>query len=102
MTTLVLTQMEGVPEAELVALSLEGSREAYEEIVKFFLATWKQLRSLREPSKLRSWLCRIARNIVNNAVRRQGRQPADCAEGLNAAAEIPSADRSEERRVGKE
>ncbi|MDB6059220.1 MAG: polymerase sigma factor [Verrucomicrobiales bacterium] len=88
-------------DSELVARSLAGDRHAFGEIVaryqslvcslaysatgslaqsedlaqETFLAAWKQLNALREPAKLRSWLCAIARNIINNNFRKQGREP---------------------------
>jgi RNA polymerase sigma factor (sigma-70 family) len=40
-----------------------------------FLAAWKQLPQLREPARLRGWLCGITRNLAHNALRREGRTP---------------------------
>src|SRR5678816_323009 len=39
-----------------------------------FLAAWRQLDQLREPSRLRSWLCGIARNLARKARRRTVRE----------------------------
>jgi len=90
-----------VNDADLVALSLQGDREAYAAIVaryqsvicalayascgdvhqsedlaqETFIAAWKDLGGLKDPSRLRAWLRGIARNIVNNALRKQGRIP---------------------------
>ena len=76
-------------DTELVLQSLNGSREAFCQIVEqyqslicslaysatgsvtqsedvaqeTFVVAWKQLRQLREPEKLRSWLCSIARSV---------------------------------------
>src|SRR6266705_5442319 len=98
-------------DAELVSQSLAGNREAFERIVaryqslicslgysatgsisrsedlaqETFLTAWKQLHSLREPERLRSWLCGIARNLTNNAFRRQTREPLHRAESLETA-----------------
>jgi RNA polymerase sigma factor (sigma-70 family) len=47
--------------------SLSESEEMAQEV---FIAAWKELRSLREPEKLKSWLCGIARNISASKVRR--------------------------------
>ena len=35
-----------------------------------FLAAWRQLHQLREPGRLRSWLCGIARNLAGKAKKR--------------------------------
>jgi RNA polymerase sigma factor (sigma-70 family) len=55
-----------------------------------FVAAWKQLRDLREPVKLRPWLCGIARHLTHNWLRRQGREPVHAAETLAAAVESPA------------
>ena len=97
-------------DAALVAGSLAGDREAFAQIVaryqslicslaysatgslaqsedvaqETFVAAWKQLSGLREPGKLRSWLCGIARNLSYTAVHREGREPSHAAEPLQA------------------
>jgi RNA polymerase sigma factor (sigma-70 family) len=48
------------------------------------------LDSLKEPQKLRAWLCGIARRTTANALRRQQREPAQAAEPLDHAAEFPA------------
>ena len=81
-------------DAELVAESLDGSRDAFRRIVEryqtlicslaysatgnvsrsedmaqeTFIAAWKQLRALREPAKLRAWLCGIARHRIQKSL----------------------------------
>ena len=101
-------------DAELVRLSLAHDRDAFGEIVsrhqslvcalaysatgnlsrsedlaqETFLAAWKQLPQLREPLHLRARLCGIARNLIRNAQRRAGRDPARLAETLEAAPEV--------------
>jgi RNA polymerase sigma factor (sigma-70 family) len=105
-------------DTELVSQSLTGSREAFGGIVEqyqslicslaysatgsltqsedlaqeTFVIAWKQLRQLREPKKLRSWLCSIARSVISRATRRQTREPAHGAEALDIAHETPSPD----------
>jgi RNA polymerase sigma factor (sigma-70 family) len=100
-------------DAELVGESLAGNRDAFGQIVAryqslicslaysatgslsqsedlaqdTFVAAWKQLADLREPAKLRAWLCGIARNLIHNALRRQRREPSHDAETLEAIAE---------------
>ena len=100
-------------DAELVNASLAGNREAFGQIVsrhqalvcslaysatgsltqsedlaqETFIAAWQHLAGLREPEKLRPWLCGIARNLINNSVRAQGREPSHRAEALEDIAE---------------
>ncbi len=103
-------------DAELVRESLTGNREAFGQIVAryqslvcslafsatgnlsqsedlaqdTFVTAWRQLRDLREPEKLRSWLCRIARNLTYDALRRQGREPSHRGESLEEISETPA------------
>jgi RNA polymerase sigma factor (sigma-70 family) len=98
---------------DLVAASLGGDRDAFGQIVRrhqalvcslaysatgsltqsedlaqeTFIAAWKHLGDLREPVKLRSWLCGIARNLIRNSLRKQGREPSHRAEALENIAE---------------
>lgn len=45
-----------------------------------FVAAWHRLSELREPAKLRAWLCGIARNVSAKALRRSGREaPGDAS-----------------------
>ena len=100
-------------DAELVVASLNGNRDAFGQIVaryqslicslaysatgclgqsedlaqETFITAWKHLGHLRERHKLRSWLCGIARNRINNWLRREGREPSHAAEPLDAASE---------------
>jgi RNA polymerase sigma factor (sigma-70 family) len=79
-------------DAEVVAETLSCNREAFSQIVgryqslicslaysatgslgrsedlaqETFITAWKRLRMLREPPKLRAWLCGIARNRIND------------------------------------
>src|SRR5882762_32260 len=97
-------------DAELVSGTLTGNRDAFGQIVskyqslicslaysatgslgqsedlaqETFITAWKRLRHLREPAKLRSWLCGIARNRINNSLRREGREPLSRAEPIEA------------------
>src|SRR5271154_4346364 len=103
-------------DADLVAQSLAGSREAFGRIVarhqslicaltysatgdlnqsedlaqETFLTAWKELGKVREPAKLRSWLCQIARNLTFDALKQQGREPSHAAEPLDAMHESPA------------
>src|SRR2546425_7390289 len=103
-------------DADLVAQSLAGNRDAFGLIVsryqslvcpitysatgclsrsedlaqETFLMAWTQSGQLMEPAKLRAWLCGIARNLVNGAVRRDAREPASVAEPIDSIHEAPS------------
>ncbi len=55
-----------------------------------FITAWKHLGQLRERDKLRSWLCGIARNRINNFLRREGREPLHKAGLLDEVSESNS------------
>jgi len=66
-----------------LAYSATGSLSQSEDLAQdTFVAAWKHLRDLREPEKLRAWLCGIARNLIHNSLRKQGREPSHRAEPL--------------------
>ena len=116
-TTEAMRTME-LNDAELVAESLGGNREAFRQIVEryqtlisslaycatgnvsqsedlaqqTFVSAWQQLAELREPEKLRPWLCSIARFLISKEFRRLGREPAHAAESLEAVDEWVSPD----------
>jgi RNA polymerase sigma factor (sigma-70 family) len=103
-------------DAKLVAESLDGSRDAFRRIVEryqtlicslaysatgnvsrsedmaqeTFIAAWKQLGALREPAKLRAWLCGIARHRIQKNFERDGREPALNAAPLEDAHDTPA------------
>src|SRR6185312_13340234 len=109
-------------DAEIVAASLSGDRDAFGQIVaryqslicalaynatgdlsrsedlaqETFVTAWKKLGELREPGKLRPWLCGIAHNLISNCLRRQGREPSHTAETMEhldeTASDVPSPD----------
>ena len=88
-------------DAGLVAESLAGNHDAFRQIVEryqtlicslaycatgsvsqsedlaqeTFVIAWKDLAALREPAKLRSWLCAIVRFRISHQFRRQGWEP---------------------------
>jgi RNA polymerase sigma factor (sigma-70 family) len=59
--------------------SLNRSEDLAQEV---FVTAWKELRQLREPEKLKSWLCGIARRRAADAHRREGREPVCGAEEI--------------------
>lgn len=74
-----------------LAYSATGSLSQSEDLAQeTFLAAWKELNGLREPTKLRAWLCGIARNLINNFLRKQGRDPSHHAESLEGIHEAHS------------
>src|SRR5258705_11076108 len=103
-------------DAELVVASLAGNRDAFGQIVsryqslicslaysatgslgqsedlaqETFITAWRHLGHLRERHKLRSWLCGIARNRINNFLRREGREPVREAAPLEEVSESHS------------
>src|SRR5215468_12579673 len=108
--------VDNTSDSELVARSLAGDRDAFGRIVmryqtllcslaysatgslsqsedlaqETFVTAWRQLADLREPEKLRSWLCRISRNLAYDELVRQGREPIHKAETLEEIQESPA------------
>jgi RNA polymerase sigma factor (sigma-70 family) len=119
MTTETISPPE-LDDAALVTHTLSGSREAFGQIVgryqslicalaysatgslsqsedvaqETFLTAWKELPFLREPAKLRPWLCGIARNVTRRVRRGQAHEPAHGAEQLETSEELPALDAS--------
>lgn len=114
---------------ELVSQCLDGNRDAFAQIVEryqnlicsmaysatgnlsrsqelsqeTFVIAWKQLPELREPGKLRSWLCAIARNRIYKTLGKQRREPISGAEPLDVAEELPSVEQlPSEQAISKE
>ncbi|MGE0377687.1 MAG: RNA polymerase sigma factor [Planctomycetaceae bacterium] len=57
-----------------IAFGATGNLAASEDLAQeAFVSAWKSLQDLREPHKLRQWLCGIVRNLAHNRVRRQNR-----------------------------
>jgi RNA polymerase sigma factor (sigma-70 family) len=74
-----------------LAYSATGSLGQSEDLAQeTFITAWKHLGHLRERDKLRSWLCGIARNRINNFLRREGREPNHQAEPIEEVAETHS------------
>ncbi len=74
-----------------LAYSATGSLSQSEDLAQeTFIAAWKGLPTLRQPEKLRPWLCGIARNIIAGAMRIRKHEPANTAESIEAATDLPS------------
>jgi len=116
-------------DAELVSFTLAGDRDAFSRIVaryqilicslaysrignlglsedvaqETFITAWKHLRLLREPEKLRGWLCGIVRNRIHKSLEREGREPAHDAEPLEAVDDSPACEAlPSEQAIGRE
>ncbi len=100
---------ETMDDARLVALGRDGQREAFGQLVarhqsavcalaysacgnisqsedlaqETFIIAWRKLGDLKEPVRFKWWLYGIARNLISNAWRRQGRNPLAAAEPLD-------------------
>jgi RNA polymerase sigma factor (sigma-70 family) len=116
MTNLNTIEPVEAEDTQLVAKSLAGNRDAFGQIVtryqtlicslaysatgsftqsqdlaqETFVTAWKRLSELREPGKLRSWLCGILKNRVFKTYRRDGQEPIHSAESLETAHDLPS------------
>jgi len=76
-----------------LAYSATGSVSRSEDIAQeTFLAAWQQLGALREPAKLRAWLCGIARNRIQKCYERDGHEPSCHAATLAEVHDSPAAE----------
>ena len=108
--------VEGTTDIQLLELCLNGDRDAYGQLVnryqslicsmaysacgnltrsedlaqETFVTAWKMLKTLKDRSKFKSWLCGIARNLNNNSIRQQDRNPVAAAAPLDSIAETVS------------
>ena len=74
-----------------LAYSATGNVSQSEDVAQeTFLAAWTDLRSLREPDKLRAWLCGIVRNRIHKSLRREGREPVHDATPLEDVHDSPA------------
>ena len=109
----LLTPDAPMTETRLLERCLEGDHEAYRELVErhqslvcaitfsacgrvavseelaqeVFVVAWRQLATLRNRAHFKAWLCGIARNVAQNAVRREQRRGVEVS--LDEAAELP-------------
>ncbi|MEW6305780.1 MAG: sigma-70 family RNA polymerase sigma factor, partial [Verrucomicrobiota bacterium] len=113
----IFSGMAQPSDSELIDRCLRGQREAYGVLVEryqnlvcslaysacgsftrsedlaqeTFVTAWKELQRLREREKFKSWLCGIARNVINNALRRGTRDATLHAAPLDAVPESAAA-----------
>lgn len=80
-----------------IAYNCVGHLAESEEIAQeVFLTAWREMKSLREPEKLRSWLCGIARRMAANRSRcstrnvLHGAAPLEVAENKASAGTQPT------------
>ena len=74
-----------------LAYSATGNLSRSEDMAQeTFLAAWRQIRSLREPAKLRAWLCGIVRRRIQKDFERDGREPLHNAAPLENAQNCPA------------
>ena len=74
------------PDMVRVCLTICGDIERAEEAAQAAWAlAWRQMPSLREPSRVRPWLVSIAANQARDALRRQRRRPIVELDLLDAA-----------------
>ncbi len=107
--------VEALDDGRLVELGVKGDREAFGQLVaryqspvcamaysacgnitqsedlaqETFIVAWRKLGDLKEPGKFKAWLFGIARNLINNAFRRQVRNPLAAAEILDEGMATP-------------
>lgn len=110
--------LEQTSDAELVMASLGGDRDAFGQIVEryqrllcslaysalgnlsesedvaqeAFVTAWQKLSDLKDPAKLRPWLCGIVRFKASHARRSDERRPLRHADALDAVQEVISDD----------
>lgn len=74
-----------------LAYSSLGDLAASEDVAQdAFVEAWKKLGKLKEPAKLKAWLCGILRFKLSHHHRREASRPAGHAEDLDALPELES------------
>lgn len=95
----LIERYQGVVSA--VSYSRTGDRALSEDVAQdTFIAAWRQLDRLREPGRLRAWLCGIARNLARKARHRSQREaPLEGAIAFEGANPFDEAAEAESERV---
>jgi len=75
-----------------LAYSATGSLSQSEDLAQeTFVIAWRELSGLRDPQKLKAWLCGIVRRRIGKALRRDNREPAHSAVSLDTLHDTPDA-----------
>lgn len=83
-----------------MAYSAVGNSARSEDLAQeTFIIAWKDLKTLRDRTKFKSWLCGIARNLINQSIRKESRNPATSAASFELVAEAASVDPSPAEEV---
>lgn len=83
-----------------LAYSSLGNLAASEDVAQeTFIAAWTQLAKLRDPDKLRPWLCGILRHQVSRRLRQDRREPTREAVDVDEQEELPADDEAVPTRV---
>lgn len=86
-----------------LAYSKLGSLSESEDVAQeTFVEAWKKLGSLREPEKVKSWLCGILRFKISHHRRKESRQPVRNADEYHEAGVLESNDEPIESVAMKE
>lgn len=87
-----------------VAYSATGDLGVSEDLAQeTFVTAWRRLGELRDRTKLRAWLCGIARNLTNNWIRQRSRDIVARAEPLEGLPETrATAPTPREHAISKE
>jgi RNA polymerase sigma factor (sigma-70 family) len=79
-----------------IAYSATGDLKLSEDLAQeSLLIAWRQMRQMRqirEPARLKSWLCSVARSVLSNWFRREKREPMARAESIDNAHEKPTSE----------
>lgn len=68
-----------------------GDLHASEDLAQMtFITAWSEMPKLQEPSKLKLWLCGIARNLAKNSFRKYQYAPIIKAQSLDTIRDLPA------------
>ncbi|HUW82598.1 MAG TPA: RNA polymerase sigma factor [Phycisphaerae bacterium] len=79
--------------------AMVGEADAVDDIAQqVWLAVWQRIRGLRDPDRWRAWLWKVARSVVVDAGRQNGRR-REVLGGLERAEDVPAVGDEPGRRV---